>query len=150
MDDKVVASNRHAHHEYDILQTLEAGIELKGPEVKSIREGKVDLKDSFARPEGAELFLYHMHVSPYAFGNINNPDPLRPKKLLLHKREIVRLIAELSTKRLVLIPLKMYFKGGIAKIELGLGKGKKLYDKRRSVREREIERELRRTLKNRG
>jgi len=150
MDDKVVASNRHAHHEYDILQTLEAGIELKGPEVKSIREGKVNLKDSFARPEGTELFLYNLHISPYEFGNINNPDPLRPKKLLLHRREITRLIGELSTKRLALIPLKMYFKRGIAKVEIGLGKGKKLYDKRRSIREREIERELQRVLKKRG
>ena len=150
MDEKIAATNRHARHDYTILESLEAGLELKGPEVKSIRQGLVNLKDSFARPEGRELFLYNMHVSPYEFGNINNPDPLRPRKLLLHRRQIDKLIGEISTKRLALVPLKLYFKKGIVKVELALAKGKRLYDKRRAIREREAERELKRTLKNRG
>lgn len=150
MDEKIAATNRQARHDYTILESLEAGLELKGPEVKSIRQGLVNLKDSFAKPDGGELFLYNMHVSPYEFGNINNPDPLRPRKLLLHRRQIDKLIGEISTKRLALIPLKLYFKKGMAKVELALAKGKKLYDKRRATRERDAERELKRTLKNRG
>jgi SsrA-binding protein len=149
MDEKLVATNRRARHEYTILGSLEAGIELMGPEVKSIRAGRVNLKDSFARAEGRELFLYNMHVAPYEFGNINNPDPLRQRKLLLHRNQINRLIGELSTKHLALIPLKLYFKRGLVKVELALARGKKLYDKRREVKEREAERELRRVMKGR-
>ncbi len=149
MDDKIAATNRHARHDYAILESLEAGLELKGPEVKSIRQGLVNLKDSFAKPDGRELFLYNMHVSPYEFGNINNPDPLRPRKLLLHRRQIDKLTGEISTKKLALIPLKLYFKKGIVKVELGLAKGKKLYDKRRAIRERDAERELKRAIKGR-
>ena len=147
MDEKAVATNRRARHDYAILESLEAGIALKGPEVKSIRAGQVSLKDSFAKVEGRELFLNNMHIAPYEFGNINNPDPLRPRKLLLHRNQINRLIGELTTKRLALIPLSIYFKRGIAKVELGLAKGKKLYDKRRALKEREAERELRRVMK---
>ena len=147
MDEKVIATNRQAHHNYTILDSLEAGIELKGPEVKSIRAGGVNLKDSFARFETGELFLFNMHVAPYEFGNINNPDPLRPKKLLLHRKQINRFIGELSTKHLALIPLKLYFKNGLVKVELAVAKGKKLYDKRHAIKEREAERELRRQMK---
>jgi len=150
MDDKIVATNRQAHHEYAILSNMEAGIELKGPEVKSIRAGGVNLKDAFGRVEGREIFLYNMHISPYEFGNINNPDPMRPRKLLLHRREINRLIGELSTKKLTLVPLKLYLKRGFVKVELGLAKGKKLYDKRRDIKDREAQRELRRALKGGG
>jgi len=147
MNEKTIISNRQAHYNYIILDKNEAGIELKGPEVKSIRQGKANLKDSFAKPERKELYLYNMHISPYEFGNINNPDPLRPRKLLLHRNEINRLIREITTKRLTLIPLRLYFKRGFVKVELALAKGKKLYDKRRSVKEKESRREIRRLLR---
>ena len=147
--DKVAAANRHAYHDYTVLNSFEAGIELKGPEVKSIRQGNANLKDSFAKLDGRELYLYNMHIAPYEFGNINNPDPMRPRKLLLHRREIDRLSGEVSTKNLALVPLKLYLKRGMVKVELGLAKGKKLYDKRRAIKERESERELRRAMKRR-
>ena len=144
MPDKTVATNRQARYNYAILESFEAGIELKGTEVKSLRAGQVNLKDSFARVENNELFLYNMHIAPYEFGNIANVDPIRPRKLLLHKSQIRRLVGEVSAKRLTLIPLKLYFKRGIAKVELAVAKGKKLYDKRETIRRRETERELRR------
>jgi len=146
--DKLIASNRRALHDYSVIESLEAGIQLKGTEVKSIRSGGVSLADSFGRLEGTELFLYNMHVSPYEFGNIYNPDPLRPRKLLLHGRQIRKLALEVSTKHLALIPLKLYFKNGIVKVELALAKGKKQYDKREAIRQRESDRELRRVMKN--
>ena len=149
MDDKVIAQNRHARHDYSILESFEAGIALKGTEVKSLRAGQASLKDSFARIECEELFLYNMHISPYEFGNIANVEPLRPRKLLLHKREIRRLIGELSVKHLTLIPLKLYFRNGIAKVELAVAKGKKLYDKREAIKKREMDRELRRIARGR-
>ena len=149
MDDKVIAQNRHARHDYSILESFEAGIALKGTEVKSLRAGQASLKDSFARIEGEELFLYNMHIAPYEFGNISNVEPLRPRKLLLHKNEIRRLIGDLSTKRLALIPLRLYFKRGIVKVELALAKGKKQYDKREAIKGRDAARELKRTLKSR-
>ena len=148
--DKLVASNRRAHHDYTILETIEAGIQLKGTEVKSMRTGKATLSDSFARLEGKELFLYNMHIAPYEFGNIYNPDPLRSRKLLLHRRQINKLAEEVSTKHLALIPLKVYFKNGMAKVELALAKGKKQYDKREAIRQRESDRELKRVLKSRS
>ena len=145
--DKVITTNRKALHDYSIIESLEAGIQLKGTEIKSIRAGGASLSDSFARLEGDEIFLYNMHISPYAFGNIYNPDPLRPRKLLLHKRQIRKLVSEVSTKHLALIPLKLYFKNGIAKIELALAKGKKQYDKREAIKRRESDRELRRKIR---
>ena len=148
MTDKIVATNRQARFEYNILESFEAGIALTGTEVKSLRTGKASLSNSFARIEGPEVFLQNMHIAPYAFGNIANPDPIRPRKLLLHKKEIRRLIAEITTKKLTLIPLKAYFKGGIVKIELGLAKGKKLYDKRAIIKKRESDRELKRILRS--
>ncbi|OGW82964.1 MAG: SsrA-binding protein [Omnitrophica bacterium RIFCSPLOWO2_01_FULL_45_10] len=144
MADKIIATNRQAHYNYTILETVEAGLVLSGTEVKSLRTGQANLKDSFARAEGNEIFIYNMHIAPYEFGNMANLDPLRPRKLLLHKNQIKRLIAELSLKHLALIPLRLYFKNGIAKVELAVAKGKKLYDKRESIRRRETEREIRR------
>ncbi|MBI5143754.1 MAG: SsrA-binding protein SmpB [Candidatus Omnitrophica bacterium] len=144
MEEKVVATNRQARYNYTILESFEAGIELKGTEVKSLRAGQTNLKDSFARVDNGEIFLYNMHIAPYEFGNIANVDPIRPRKLLLHKNQIRRLIGDLAAKRLTLIPLKLYFKHGIAKVELAIAKGKKLYDKREAIRKRESERELRR------
>jgi len=147
MEDKTVATNRKATYQYFIMDRFEAGLELKGPEVKSIRQGKVNLQDSFARIEDGQAFLYNMHVSPYEFGTINNPDPVRPRKLLLHKREIGRLTAEVMSRRLAIVPLRVYFKHGLAKVELALAKGKRLYDKRRSIKEKETEREIRRIMR---
>lgn len=147
MAEELVATNREARHNYHILESVEAGIELKGAEVKSLREHRANLKDSFARVEENELYLYNMHISPYPQAGKFNPDPKRRRKLLLHKSEIKRLLGKLTQKGLTLIPLKLYFKRGIAKVELALAKGKKLYDKREAIRRREAERELRRALR---
>ncbi len=144
MADNIVATNRRARFEYSIFEAFEAGIALTGTEVKSLRTGKASLSNSFARVEGNEVFLHGMHIAPYAFGNIANPDPLRPRKLLLHKKEIRKLAADISSKKLTLIPLKAYFKGGIVKVEIALAKGKKLYDKRAVIKKRESDRELKR------
>ena len=150
MENKIVATNRKATYSYIILNSIEAGIELKGPEVKSIRQGKANLRDSFAKVEGKEILLHNMHISPYEYGNINNPDPLRPRKLLLHRREINYLAKEVMTKRLTLVPLKLYLKKGMVKVELALVKGKKLYDKRRAVKDRESKEEIRRLLRRKS
>ena len=147
MAEKIVATNRRATFDYTILDSLEAGIELKGTEVKSLRTSKASLSDSFARVENGEIFLYNMYISPYAFGNIYNPDPVRPRKLLLHRNQIKRLAGEVSTKKLALIPLKLYFKEGIVKMELALAKGNKHYDKRETIKKRESERELRKRMR---
>lgn len=144
---KAAVTNRQARYNYHILESLEAGIELKGTEVKSLREGKVSLKDSFARVDDGEVFLYNCHISPYEFGNIANVEPTRPRKLLLHKNQISRLVGQVSQKGFTLIPLKIYFKRGLAKVELALAQGKVQYDKRETIRKRETARELRRTLK---
>ena len=145
MAEKVIATNRKARFNYTILESFEAGIELKGAEVKSLRSGNISLADSFARGENGEVFLHNMHIAPYEFSNINNPDPIRPRRLLLGKNQIRRILGEAAARRLALIPLKVYFKGGIVKVELALAKGKKLYDKREAIKKRESERELKRT-----
>ncbi|MCX5686101.1 MAG: SsrA-binding protein SmpB [Candidatus Omnitrophica bacterium] len=150
MDDKVIATNRKARFDYAILDSLEAGIQLKGTEVKSLRTGNTSLADSFARLEGSEILLYNMHIAPYEFGNIANVESTRPRKLLLHKKEIRWLAAEASTKKLAIIPLKVYFKHGIAKVELALAKGKKKYDKRETIKKRELARELKKISRNRN
>lgn len=146
MPDKNIASNRQARFNYAILETLEVGIALTGTEVKSARSGNVSLNESFARIDGNEIFIYNMHIAPYEFGNINNPDSMRPRKLLLHKAQIRHLASETALKHLALIPLKLYFKNGLVKVELALGKGKKHYDKRESIKKRDSDREIRRNL----
>lgn len=146
MSDKIIVSNRQARHNYSILECIEAGIVLKGTEVKSLRAGKASLSDSFARAEGDELFLYNMHVAHYEFGNIANVESMRPRKLLLHKRQIKKLALEASAKHLAIIPLKLYLKNGLVKIELALAQGKKQYDKRESIKKRDVDREIRRRL----
>lgn len=145
---KIAATNRQARYNYHILESLEAGIELKGTEVKSLREGKASLKESFARIDDEEIFLYNCHISPYEFGNIANVEPMRKRKLLLHKNQIRHLSGSVSQKGMTLIPLKIYFKGGLAKVELAVAKGKLLYDKRESIKKREGDVELRRALKS--
>lgn len=142
-----VAVNRKARHEYFVIESVEAGIELVGTEVKSIRMGNVNLKDAWADVREGEVFVQGMHVSPYEKGNIFNRDPLRRRRLLLHRREIRRLHQEVKTKGLTLIPLALYFKGSHVKLELGLCKGKKLYDKRASAASRDAKRSIDRAMK---
>ena len=146
---KKIADNRKAFHDYFVLERFEAGIELAGTEVKSIRAGKVDLKDSFCFVKEGELFVRGMHVSPYEHGNIFNKDPVRVRRLLMHKREIVRLQARVMQDGVALIPLSLYFKDSRVKVELGLCKGKKLYDKRQSDADRETKRSIDRAMKER-
>jgi SsrA-binding protein len=147
---KTIASNRKAGRDYAILETLEAGIELKGSEVKSARANKVNLNDSFARIEGNEVILYNAHISPYEEASYLNVDPTRPRKLLLHKNQIRKITGQLTQRGLTLVPLKAYFnERGFVKIELALCKGKKLYDKREDIKRREMDLEMRRVLKNR-
>lgn len=143
---KVVARNRKARHEYEILETFEAGIVLRGPEVKSVREGKIGFQDAFARVEGGEVFLYRLHISPYDQANRYNEDPLRTRKLLLHRHEIQGLIGKVEEKGLTLVPLELYFKRGYAKVLLGLARGRKLYDKREKLKRRTQEKEARRAM----
>ena len=147
MADNVIVTNRKAHRDYAIISTTEAGIELKGTEVKSLRARKANLSDSFARVEKGEVVLYNFHISPYEFGNIHNVEPLRPRKLLLHKREILRLYQGTQIKGHTLIPLKVYFKRGYAKVEIAVARGKKQWDKRETVKLREATREIDRELR---
>ena len=142
-----MAQNRKARHLYFIEETMEAGIALQGTEVKSVRLGRVNLKDSYARVENGELFVYNMHISPYDLGNRFNHDPLRPRKLLMHRREINRLAGYIQNKGYTLIPLSIYLRGSRAKIELGVARGKKEFDKRRSIAERDARREMERSFK---
>ncbi len=147
---KVVARNRKARHEYHIEDTVEAGIVLQGTEVKSIRAGRVNLKDSFAAVENGEVFLYNMHISPYDKGNRQNHEPERKRKLLLHKREIRKLIGYSKSTGYTLVPLQLYFnEHNLAKIELALARGKKIYDKRRDIADRTAKRQMERALKER-
>jgi SsrA-binding protein len=148
-NEKIVTVNRKARHDYEILETYEAGLVLTGTEVKSLRAGRANLKDSYARVEKGEAWLYNMHISPYTHGNIYNHDPTRPRKLLLHRSEIRRLTGKVEERGLTLVPLRIYFKNGYAKVELALARGKKLYDKRRDIAKRDAERELRRVLRRR-
>lgn len=144
---KPVAQNRKAYHDYFIEDKFEAGIELFGTEVKSIRAGNVNLKDSFCSVKNGELFAHGMHISPYEKGNIFNRDPMRPKRLLMHRREIAKLQARISQDGLTLIPLSLYLKDSLVKVELGLARGKKLYDKRDAAARRDADREIDRTMK---
>ncbi len=145
---KLVCQNRKARHQYNILEQFEAGMVLLGPEVKSLREGRANLTDGYVQFKGQEAWLYNVHISPYPYAtNVGSLDPLRPRKLLLHKREIKRLTGKIQERGLTLIPLKIYFRDGKAKVELGLAKGKKLYDKREALKKKTIDRELRRRYK---
>ena len=132
---KLIANNKKAYHDYFILETYEAGISLAGTEVKSMRMGKCSIKESFIRIENGEVFVYGMHISPYEKGNIFNKDPLRVRKLLLHRQEINKLLGKMKEKGMTLVPLKVYLKGSLVKVEIGLAKGKKLYDKRAEIRQ---------------
>jgi SsrA-binding protein len=149
MGEKLIVQNRRAHHDYFIVERLEAGIELQGTEVKSLRAGHMTLKDSYANVENGQVFLIGAHINPYEQGNIFNHEPERTRRLLLHKREILRLGSRIAEKGLTLIPLRVYFKDGRAKVELGLCRGKHTVDKRDSIREREIKRETERFIKGR-
>jgi SsrA-binding protein len=144
---KVIAENRKARHDYFIEETLEAGIALTGTEVKSLRAGRANLKDSYAQVIDGEMMLISMHISPYEQGNRYNVDPLRNRKLLLHRNEINRLYGKVKQQGLALIPLKLYFKKGRVKVELALGRGKKLYDKRDAMAEKDARRDVERTLR---
>jgi SsrA-binding protein len=144
---KIVCQNRKAYHDYEILETYEAGIALTGTEVKSLREGKANLKDSYVIIKDGEAFLLNCHISPYSHGNIMNHDPVRTRKLLFHKKEIQKLMGKVAQKGFALIPLKIYFKGPWAKVEVALAKGKKIYEKRDKIREKEVKREIERALR---
>ncbi len=146
---KIITLNRKARHEYFVLETFEAGIELVGTEVKSIRQGGVNLKDSWCSVDSGELFIKGMHISPYEKGNIFNKDPFRVRKLLMHKREIMRLYGKIKQDGLTLIPLSLYFKNSNVKVELGLCKGKQLHDKREDMAKRDAKREIDRAVKER-
>ena len=147
---RVIASNKKARHDFFIEETYEAGIALHGTEVKSLRMGKCSIKESFVRIEKGEVFIYGMHVSPYEKGNIFNRDPLRVKKLLLHKGEINKLVGKIAEKGFTLVPLKVYFKGSLVKVEIGLAKGKKLYDKRADIAKKDMRREAEKEFKVRN
>ncbi|KOP79884.1 SsrA-binding protein SmpB [Cytobacillus solani] len=146
---KMIAQNKKAYHDFSIEETYEAGIVLQGTEIKSIRQGKVNLKDSYARIEKGEVFLIGMHVSPYEQGNRYNHDPLRERKLLLHNKEISKLIGETKEIGYSLVPLKLYLKNGYAKVLIGLAKGKKKYDKREDLKKKEAKREVERAFRER-
>ena len=145
--DRIAVQNRRARHEYHILETWETGIVLQGTEVKSLRDGQANLADAYARMDAGELWLYNMHISPYEAGNRFNHDPLRRRKLLLHRSELRRLVGEVEQKGLTLVPLDVHITGGIAKVDLALVRGKKLHDKRETLRERAVERDMERGFK---
>lgn len=147
---KLIANNKKAYHDYFILNTYEAGIALHGTEVKSLRMGKCSIKESFIRVENGEMFIYGMHISPYEKGNIFNKDPLRVRKLLLHKAEINKMLGKTKEKGMSIVPLKVYFKGSLVKVEIGLAKGKKLYDKRQDIAKKDQKREAERDFKVRS
>ncbi len=142
--------NKRAYHDFDILESVEAGMKLTGTEVKSLRSGRASLRESYAQVEGGEVFLYNMHIAPYSHGNRQNHEPKRPRKLLLNRREIDRLFGLTRQKGMTLVPTKVYFRNGWAKVELGVAKGKRLFDKRRDIAEREAERRMRQALSERN
>jgi len=147
---KVISDNRRARHEYEILEVFEAGIELSGTEVKSLRQGKANLTDAFARIDGVEIWLYNCHISPYDHGNRFNHDPIRKRRLLMHHKEITKLKSRIQEKGLTLVPLKLFFKGNWAKVNLALARGKQLYDKRESISKRDNQRQIERLVKHRS
>lgn len=147
---KLVANNKKAYHEYFLEERYEAGVELHGTEVKSLRMGKCSIKESFVRIENGQVYIYQMHISPYEKGNIFNRDPLRPKKLLLHKEEIKKLQGKIAEKGYTLVPVEVYLKGSLVKVEIALAKGKKLYDKRADIAKKDMRREAEREFKVRN
>jgi SsrA-binding protein len=147
--ERIIADNRKAHHDYHLLETFEAGLVLFGTEVKAIREGRVSLRDSFARVQDGEIFVHNLHISPYSHRGYAAHEPLRPRKLLLHRREIRKLIGKTVEKGMTLVPLRMYFKDGRVKIAVSLAKGKQAHDKRETIKRREAERETRAAIKER-
>lgn len=147
---KLIANNKKAYHDYFILDNYETGISLAGTEVKSLRMGKCSIKEAFVRIENGEVFIYGMHISPYEKGNIFNKDPLRPRKLLLHRSEINKLLGKTKEKGIAIVPLKVYFKGSLVKVEIGPAKGKKLYDKRQDIAKKDQQREASRDFKVRN
>ncbi|WP_317695113.1 SsrA-binding protein SmpB [Xylocopilactobacillus apis] len=147
VEDNVLANNRQASHNYSIQDTIEAGIELQGTEIKSVRDGKITLRDGYVSVKNGQATLNNVHISEYKQGNIYNHDPLRPRRLLLHKKEIIRLAKETDQEGMTIVPLKVYLKHGFAKVLLGIAKGKKNYDKRESLKQKELKRELQRTFK---
>ena len=149
-DSRLIANNKKAYHDYFIEEKYEAGIELHGTEVKSLRMGKCSIKEAFVRIEKGEVYIYGMHISPYEKGNIFNKDPLRPRKLLLHKSEINKLMGRVAQKGFTIVPLKVYFKGSLVKVEIGLARGKKLYDKRQDIAKKDQRREAEREFKVRN
>ena len=150
MGEKLICNNKKAYHDYFIEEKFEAGMVLQGTEVKSLRNGKANLNDSFALIKGGEAFLHNLHISPYAFGNRENHDTDRMRKLLLHKKEIVKLYAKIREQGYSFIPLRIYFKDGLVKVELGMAKGKKLYDKREDMKEKDHKRDMAQAMKQRG
>ena len=146
-NDKMVANNKKAYHDYFILDKIETGIALHGTEVKSLRMGKCSIKEAFIRIENGEVIIYGMHVSPYEKGNIFNRDPLRPKKLLMHKSEIRKLVGKIAEKGYTLVPVEVYFKGSLVKVDIALAKGKKQYDKRQDIAKKDMRREAERDFK---
>ena len=144
---KLIANNKKAHHDYFLEEKYEAGVELHGTEVKSLRMGKCSIKEAFVRIENGEVIIYGMHISPYEKGNIFNKDPLRPRKLLMHRYEINKLMGKIKEKGMTLVPLRVYFKGSLVKVEIGLARGKKLYDKRQDIAKKDQRREAEKEFK---
>ncbi len=149
MGEKLICNNKKAYHDYFIEEKFEAGMVLTGTEVKSLRQGKANLNDSFAMVKGGEAFLHNLHISPYDFGNRENHDPDRMRKLLLHKKEITKLFGKVREQGYSLVPLRLYFKNGLVKVEMGLAKGKKLYDKREDMKQKDMKRDVAQALKER-
>lgn len=147
---KLIANNKKARHDYFLEETFEAGVELHGTEVKSLRQGHCSIKEAFVHIENGEVIIYGMHISPYEKGNIFNKDPLRPKRLLLHKKEIMRLLGKIKEKGYTLVPVQVYFKGSLVKVEIALARGKKLYDKRQDIAKKDARREAERDFKVRN
>ncbi len=147
---KLIANNKKAYHEYFLEEKIETGISLHGTEVKSLRMGKCSIKEAFVRVDGGEVYIYGMNISPYEKGNIFNRDPLRPKKLLLHKKEILRLEQEIAKQGYTLVPVQVYLKGSLVKVEIALARGKKLYDKRADMAKRDAKRDMERAMKTAG
>jgi len=147
---RLIANNKKARHDYFLEETFEAGVELHGTEVKSLRQGNCSIKEAFVHIENGEIIIYGMHISPYEKGNIFNKDPMRPKRLLMHKKEIARLLGKIKEKGYTLVPVQVYFKGSLVKVEIALARGKKLYDKRQDIAKKDARREAERDFKVRN